>query len=175
MLALLGRQACRGLLPQSHVTLPSHIIKAEVSFLQCLAEEMPSSIQDNPMFNILGYLLRYEVELRKIGILQRLCLRRTMSGETTIFDKILDGSIPATFIHEDDKCVAFSDVAPQVPIKIKYRGSSVKRLFRRLCIFWWFLERGSQWLRRLRMVMVSCWATWCWLPGRLPRSRGLKR
>ena len=43
-----------------------------------------------------------------------------MSEETTIFDKILDGSIPATFIHQDDKCVAFNDVAPQVPIKMKH-------------------------------------------------------
>jgi len=64
MLALLGRQACRGLLPQSN----------------------------------------------------RLSLRRAMSEETTIFDKILDGSIPATFIHQDDKCVAFNDVAPQAPV-----------------------------------------------------------
>jgi len=39
-----------------------------------------------------------------------------MSEETTIFDKILDGSIPATFIHQDDKCVAFNDVAPQAPV-----------------------------------------------------------
>ena len=51
--------------------------------------------------------------------MQRLSLRRAMSEETTIFDKILDGSIPATFIHQDDKCVAFNDVAPQVRIKIK--------------------------------------------------------
>lgn len=34
----------------------------------------------------------------------------------TIFDKILDGSIPAKFIHDDDKCVAFNDVAPQAPV-----------------------------------------------------------
>ena len=77
------------------------------------------NIPDNPTYNILGYLPRYKVELRKIGILQRLSLRRAMSEETTIFDKILDGSIPATFIHQDDKCVAFNDVAPQVRIKIK--------------------------------------------------------
>ena len=32
----------------------------------------------------------------------------------TIFDKILEGSIPCKFIHEDEKCVAFMDVAPQV-------------------------------------------------------------
>jgi len=42
--------------------------------------------------------------------------RRTMSAEPTIFDKILDGSIPASFIHQDDKCVAFNDVAPQAPV-----------------------------------------------------------
>ena len=36
----------------------------------------------------------------------------------TIFDKILDGSIPAKFIHEDDKCVAFNDVAPQAPVHV---------------------------------------------------------
>ena len=34
----------------------------------------------------------------------------------TIFDKILDGSIPAQFLHQDDKCVAFKDVAPQAPV-----------------------------------------------------------
>eukprot|EP00092_Neocalanus_flemingeri_P068171 GFUD01083260.1.p1 GENE.GFUD01083260.1~~GFUD01083260.1.p1 ORF type:complete len:150 (+),score=47.20 GFUD01083260.1:40-489(+) len=34
----------------------------------------------------------------------------------TIFDKILDGSIPAQFLHQDDKCVAFKDVTPQAPV-----------------------------------------------------------
>ncbi len=36
-------------------------------------------------------------------------------GEKTIFQKILDKEIPAQFIHEDDKCVAFNDVNPQAP------------------------------------------------------------
>ncbi|XP_066265619.1 adenosine 5'-monophosphoramidase HINT1-like [Branchiostoma lanceolatum] len=35
--------------------------------------------------------------------------------EPTIFSKILDGSIPADIIHEDDKCIAFRDVSPQAP------------------------------------------------------------
>lgn len=34
----------------------------------------------------------------------------------SIFSKILDGSIPTKFIHEDDKCVAFMDVSPQAPV-----------------------------------------------------------
>ncbi|XP_002021573.2 histidine triad nucleotide-binding protein 1 [Drosophila persimilis] len=36
-------------------------------------------------------------------------------GEDTIFGKILRKEIPCNFIHEDDKCVAFHDVAPQAP------------------------------------------------------------
>ncbi|XP_069132514.1 uncharacterized HIT-like protein Synpcc7942_1390 [Argopecten irradians] len=37
-------------------------------------------------------------------------------GETTIFSKILDKTIPADILYEDDKCIAFSDVAPQAPV-----------------------------------------------------------
>lgn len=36
-------------------------------------------------------------------------------AEKTIFQKILDKEIPCKFIHEDDRCVAFDDVAPQAP------------------------------------------------------------
>ena len=38
------------------------------------------------------------------------------AGEKTIFQKILDKEIPCKFIHEDDLCVAFDDVAPQAPV-----------------------------------------------------------
>ncbi|XP_041355213.1 uncharacterized HIT-like protein Synpcc7942_1390 [Gigantopelta aegis] len=37
-------------------------------------------------------------------------------GEPTIFSKIIDKSIPADIIYEDDKCVAFNDVDPQAPV-----------------------------------------------------------
>jgi histidine triad (HIT) family protein len=36
----------------------------------------------------------------------------------TIFAKIIRREIPATFVHEDDKCVAFRDVNPQAPTHI---------------------------------------------------------
>ncbi|XP_030011996.1 adenosine 5'-monophosphoramidase HINT1 [Sphaeramia orbicularis] len=39
-------------------------------------------------------------------------------GGDTIFGKIIRREIPATFIHEDDLCVAFNDVAPQAPTHI---------------------------------------------------------
>lgn len=34
----------------------------------------------------------------------------------TIFSKVLDKSIPAVILHEDEKCMAFQDVAPQAPV-----------------------------------------------------------
>ena len=33
---------------------------------------------------------------------------------TTIFGKIIDGTIPAKIIYRDDQCLAFHDVSPQV-------------------------------------------------------------
>ncbi|XP_026108692.1 uncharacterized protein LOC113080837 isoform X3 [Carassius auratus] len=36
--------------------------------------------------------------------------------EPTIFSKIVDKTIPADIIHEDDKCLAFRDVNPQAPV-----------------------------------------------------------
>ena len=33
----------------------------------------------------------------------------------TIFDKIIDRTIPADIVYEDEQCLAFRDVAPQAP------------------------------------------------------------
>lgn len=38
------------------------------------------------------------------------------SAKATIFDKIISREIPADIIYEDDKCLAFNDVAPQAPV-----------------------------------------------------------
>lgn len=35
-----------------------------------------------------------------------------------IFCKIVSGGIPASFVHEDDVCVAFNDINPQAPVHI---------------------------------------------------------
>ncbi len=40
------------------------------------------------------------------------------TGEPTIFDKIIDGSIPSNKVHEDDLCLAFRDIAPQGPTHV---------------------------------------------------------
>lgn len=35
---------------------------------------------------------------------------------TTIFGKIIDGSVPAKIIFRDEHCLAFHDVSPQAPV-----------------------------------------------------------
>lgn len=37
---------------------------------------------------------------------------------STIFSKIAAKEIPARIVYEDDRCVAFHDVAPQAPVHI---------------------------------------------------------
>ena len=40
-----------------------------------------------------------------------------MSGKT-IFKKIIDKELPADIVYEDDRCLAFRDVAPQAPVHV---------------------------------------------------------
>lgn len=35
--------------------------------------------------------------------------------EKTIFQKIIDHEIPSSIEHEDERCIAFHDIAPQAP------------------------------------------------------------
>jgi histidine triad (HIT) family protein len=36
----------------------------------------------------------------------------------TVFSRIIRGEIPARIIHDDDRCLAFHDVAPQAPTHV---------------------------------------------------------
>lgn len=36
----------------------------------------------------------------------------------TLFEKIIDREIPASFVHEDELCVAIKDVNPQAPLHL---------------------------------------------------------
>ncbi|XP_019954848.2 histidine triad nucleotide-binding protein 2, mitochondrial isoform X1 [Paralichthys olivaceus] len=42
--------------------------------------------------------------------------RRYGSSAPTIFSKVIDRSIPADIIYEDEKCLAFRDISPQAPV-----------------------------------------------------------
>lgn len=39
-------------------------------------------------------------------------------SDKTLFEKIRDREIPAEFLHEDDLCMAFRDIAPQAPVHV---------------------------------------------------------
>ncbi len=36
-------------------------------------------------------------------------------ADKTLFEKICAKEIPATILHEDDRCIAFRDISPQAP------------------------------------------------------------
>jgi len=38
--------------------------------------------------------------------------------QTNVFARILRGEIPVQFLHEDEHCVAFPDIAPQAPVHV---------------------------------------------------------
>ncbi len=46
------------------------------------------------------------------------CVDCNMSAPKTIFQKIADREIPATFVHEDENCFAIRDINPQAPTHI---------------------------------------------------------
>ena len=39
-------------------------------------------------------------------------------SEKTIFQKIINGEIPADKLHEDEYCIAINDISPQAPVHI---------------------------------------------------------
>lgn len=36
----------------------------------------------------------------------------------TIFTKIINRTVPARIVHEDDRCLAFHDISPQAPVHV---------------------------------------------------------
>jgi Diadenosine tetraphosphate (Ap4A) hydrolase and other HIT family hydrolases len=36
----------------------------------------------------------------------------------TIFSKIIDRTVPAKIVHDDDRCLAFHDISPQAPVHV---------------------------------------------------------
>ncbi len=38
-----------------------------------------------------------------------------MADDRTLFQKIIDGDVPADIVHEDERCIAFRDINPQAP------------------------------------------------------------
>nr|XP_034333167.1 uncharacterized HIT-like protein Synpcc7942_1390 [Crassostrea gigas] len=68
---------------------------------------IPESILKSKNFSTSRSLLSDEVEKAKGA---------KKTAEPTIFSKIVDKSIPADIIYEDEQCLAFRDVSPQAPV-----------------------------------------------------------
>ena len=62
--------------------------------------------------------LRNVISGRDLNLLLPVIARQSSTGVGTIFDKILDRSIPADIVHEDELSLSFRDVAPQAPVHI---------------------------------------------------------
>ena len=45
-------------------------------------------------------------------------MRSGFMADKSIFQRIIDKEIPAKIVYEDDRCLAFHDVAPQAPTHI---------------------------------------------------------
>jgi len=41
-----------------------------------------------------------------------------MSEESCLFCKIIEGTIPAEFVHKDERCVVIRDIHPQAPTHV---------------------------------------------------------
>jgi histidine triad (HIT) family protein len=41
-----------------------------------------------------------------------------MAMPVTIFSKIIERTVPAKIVHEDDLCLAFHDISPQAPVHV---------------------------------------------------------
>ncbi|MDB9742050.1 HIT domain-containing protein [Akkermansiaceae bacterium] len=41
-----------------------------------------------------------------------------MSEELTIFEKIINHTMPATVVYEDDQCICIKDIEPQAPVHL---------------------------------------------------------
>lgn len=46
----------------------------------------------------------------------RAAAKAHVKGAVTLFDRIIAKEIPAKIIYEDQRCLAFEDVAPQAPV-----------------------------------------------------------
>lgn len=41
-----------------------------------------------------------------------------MADERTIFKRIVDGDLPADIVYQDERCLAFRDIAPSAPFHV---------------------------------------------------------
>lgn len=91
----------------------------------------------------------------------------------TIFDKIIDGSIPARILYRDEKCLAFHDVNPQapvhflvIPIKTVTALEDASDDDKEVRCKWFFLVICNN-----MRILLSCLVIYCLLPKNWLQNR----
>ncbi|KAG8197366.1 hypothetical protein JTE90_013492 [Oedothorax gibbosus] len=74
-----------------------------------------SVLRSSPIFRKLPILISRSMSSASDEVSKAKVAAESASGPT-IFSKILDKSIPADILYEDEKCMAFRDVMPQAPV-----------------------------------------------------------
>uniref|UniRef100_T1JDM9 HIT domain-containing protein n=1 Tax=Strigamia maritima TaxID=126957 RepID=T1JDM9_STRMM len=86
----------------------------KLRFLTCT-----SSLRSIPIVNRIETIAKgsnFATKTKKPDEVKNAQTTQFKPGDKTIFSKILDKSIPATIIYDDNKCIAFMDVTPQAPV-----------------------------------------------------------
>ncbi|KAH1113248.1 hypothetical protein J1N35_006626 [Gossypium stocksii] len=79
---------------------------------------MNDEIKKNQLFVLSSLLTRLPPASSLMALEKEAALAAASSDSPTIFDKIIKKEIPATVVYEDDKVLAFRDIAPQAPMHI---------------------------------------------------------
>ncbi|KAK8651144.1 hypothetical protein V6N13_140757 [Hibiscus sabdariffa] len=79
---------------------------------------MSDDIKKSRLSVLSSHLTRLPPESYVMASEKEAALAAAPSDSPTIFDKIINKEIPATVVYEDDKVLAFRDIAPQAPTHI---------------------------------------------------------
>uniref|UniRef100_H2Z0S7 HIT domain-containing protein n=1 Tax=Ciona savignyi TaxID=51511 RepID=H2Z0S7_CIOSA len=86
-------------------------VTSKVNISRALLQQL-SSLRRPHVQTLIARELTNEVDLAKLAA------QKYGPSEPTIFSKIIDKSIPAKIVFEDDQCLAFHDVSPQAPVHV---------------------------------------------------------
>ncbi|KAJ7976488.1 14 kDa zinc-binding protein [Quillaja saponaria] len=79
---------------------------------------LKKSSADRSRSDIIGRIAVLTSHFTPMAPEKEAALAATPSDAPTIFDKIINKEIPSIVVYEDDKVLAFRDIAPQAPVHV---------------------------------------------------------
>ncbi|CAK9322837.1 unnamed protein product [Citrullus colocynthis] len=79
---------------------------------------MVDDIKLRTRLSVLSSHISHSISISMASSEKEAALAAVPSDSPTIFDKIINKEIPSTVVFEDDKVLAFRDIAPQAPTHI---------------------------------------------------------